>query len=554
MTSLSEPNAVAITGSDGLIPLTVACRAAGHSYPHARTLVERGALRHRARRPYGRGEQFLVDPKEFASDIERLPRCRADDCQNPVLGTRGFCGRHFSQGGREGLAARERQILAGDDRDWYTLNEASALSGWAAQTIKNMVARGELAGHKTGRHRRILKRPLEVLMADRGPNPERIIWTAHEVTRRRAKVEALAELGLLPGEIADRAGCSKPTVIEDLRVLGIDRPTATGRAPNVLPPEAREERERRAQALFDAGQSPLQIAATLGYSKTQVRRDLDAVGAPRRPVGRYRLTDARGPRRCARCGDEFVPKASAKTGEFCRDACAREFRSAAKNEALAERGLVGTSEAAAILGVSTRRAWQLASTGQIPAEQVTWVGQLRPVWGVSLEGLRRFQIDWARGGDGRRRSQLDPEVAVARRESYLASLTPEDRRKEEAAIRDQARRRARDLAARRRGRKRGTEGEDWFEAFNELRAEYDAQNEVAASIGTASEGSLSNWQICTAVAYEDFATSPARWSKYPSVKGNPSELDPAEERRATARVWRAVEPLLTLSPAPAVPG
>ena len=101
----------ALEEADAPVPLARAARKAGHSYDALKHEIDAGRVRCVATRPHGRGTTILVRLDQLTEDLEKLPRCPVEGCEEPALGPGGHCGEHFSYGGRERAREAERKEL-----------------------------------------------------------------------------------------------------------------------------------------------------------------------------------------------------------------------------------------------------------------------------------------------------------------------------------------------------------------------------------------------------------------------------------------------------------
>jgi excisionase family DNA binding protein len=524
------------------------------------------------RRRWGRGVCFIFDERQFFEWFTALPRCRAERCDEPALADAAFCGRHS----RVDRARQADRDLLEAERDWYTRSEAAgagaAITGAAQQTMLRAIDRaikaGELPGARVGRHRRVPCAALEAWAArlpvmpvapeqrpSRASRRRRV--SAEERANRRGQVQRLCEEGRKPGEIARLLGWSKPTIVADIDALELERP-GRGGASRRLPPEARARRAQEAAERYREGQSLRQIGRAQGSSPTQVRRDLEQLGALIRPRRRPSNYPPPAERACEHCGEPFTPRFPSQGHyRFHSDECARRARTAARDRALAERGLLGTTAAAERLVVCERRVVDYIEAGLLKAERVNYPGALKPTYGIAPPELERFEREWARGEDGRREYWLDPDRVAARgngagpmKTRELAHIPDEHAC---AVVRGIVAERAGRRRQRRKGRKKAAapsaRSQRWSEGFcktkAERRAEY--QQRLELELVEPGEAPPSDWQIAGAVAQADWQDHPEDWprSAYPPAPHDPDALDRRCEREATDRVWRAIKRLET---------
>jgi excisionase family DNA binding protein len=554
----------------GLIGL-VAARDEHHvAIASLQALVDLGKIRHREKRPHGRGTSILFDRAELAVDLAALPHCLATACEKPGTGATGYCGDHFGEAGRERAAIAERELLGPSEREWYIAEEAAAAAPCSRTLVLEAIVDRTLPAVKVGRHWHIPRRDLHEWAGRLAPAVERQRPTADEIAIQREQVRHLHEKKKLErGVIARKLGISRATVNRRLDELGAERP-GRGRSSGRIPPAERAHHEQRVVDLYQQGKSYGDIAADedVSYSATQVGRILKSAGVEIRPPGRQPKYTPPDERRCEWCRQPFVPPFPAsdtRSGEprpmrFDSDICAREWRTAQGKAALAARGLLSTGTVAREIGVGQRRVWDLIKRGFLASERVAYPGMLRPAHGVAPEELKRFLREWACGGDGRREAPLDPvkAVAAAERRGTIArsvselNLTPEEARD---VIRGQVQRRRRALAQRRKGRKPASAPPArvlrWAERFEHFRAELaDLYRENPEQLDGAPPTA---WQAYLAVAEEDWREYPVDWprDRYPPAPRDgldpygPEELDRKTARPAANRVMRAIKRLQT---------
>lgn len=546
------PEATAPVG--GRPTLIQAAKKHGLHYRSLRDLVDAGDVRCVERRRHGNGESIVFDDEQLREDLEKLPTCRARGCGARAAGTNGYCSEHFGQSGREAAHRAEDELLA-SARDWYTPREATSVAHCSLATIHSAIATGEFASERVGRHRRIPKVMLEqwAAAAPRGQKPGKRSRkpSAAELAQRREDVAALHGDGCGPGAIAKRLGWSKATINADLDALELERP-GRGRRAEKMPPDERTVRRTRAGELYGVGRSIREIAGELGSSPTQIRRDLGELGVAIRPARRPAKYPEPLERLCVGCGEAFTPLfPSHGEQRFCCKEHALEARAKATRDALDERGLLSTRELAERWpGIGAHQVAVHVAEGRLDAEVVAVPGALRPVFGVTPEAADRFEREWARGGDGRRRVMEDPEQMLARRERdgtierhVDRGLTREQARE---LVRGDALRRRQRFARRRRGRVRSTRPSErdllWLGRVEQLLAEQTADYEQRVEHGLGDHAEKpSRWRVALTVAEEDWQQHRARWPDYPASPDDLDALDRRFARPAADRVFKAVE-------------
>lgn len=471
------------------VGLVAGAKLAGISAPSLRKLVEDGSVRHRSRRPHGRGTTYGLDRDELRADIDRLPRCLSPGCGRPAPGTSGYCGEHFGHGGRRAARKHEADEL-GTDRTWLTRGETIQGTGWAGGTIDRLIKDGELEAERVGRHVRIARASLDRLL-DSGWTPPR---------------------GRQPGTGTDAAL-----------------------------PVRRAEAARR----YRAGVSLKEIASGMGVGATTVRRWLGVEGVEMRSGGpRSRYPDL-GERGCERCGTTFKPRAPSldyrggqqRKRRYCSDGCARAARPIGEAAAAAvhARGLKTVAEARAFLRVgSDRYVHELIRGGQIASERIDYPGSMKPVVGVRDDDLRSWRKEYAHRsrGDGRSRIVLEERwLDTGSGQRHVRRLARDEHGGDHGSARAEAKgrvaQRAGTVKAIRAGKAGGRpqdEGRNrrWLEMVLERRKWRDIESDYEAY-----------WQV----ACDDIADHPEDWAGYLA--------DIEERQRAIDRVRAAVKRLQT---------
>lgn len=458
----------------------------------------------------------------------------------------------FGEGGRVAARAAEQRLL-GSDRDWCTQSEAAKQTRRSRVTIAAAIAAGDLQAEKVGRHVRIPNAALAAWDAAK-PAAAKPRRPKPDLRReRRAQVKRLHELEYGVGKIATALGWSKNTVRAELDALGL---RTRGATPRVLSSTLRAQRRERAAERYRTGQSLSQIAAQEDSSPTQVRRDLGSLQVEMRPGGHHAEGPSPAKRFCAysECAKEFTPDYSCLRGRlYHTDKCARDARAQAGRAALAARGLLGTGEVAERLDVSAGRVHDYIASGLLPAELVDYPGAIRPLHGVRPEELPRFEREWDRGMDPRRRIWLDePDYVIARseRDGSMAELSENDRA---AIVRARVYKRRRRLAKHRGGRKPSPPPHyhwHWAQRFQVLKREllevYERDRANGLDVTRPTD-----WQVAEAVAEEDWQAHPDRWSRdsYPPGPEDESAMCRADVRSAADRVRTALKRLKRLQSA-----
>ncbi len=542
-----------------------------------RTAAEQGRVRYVETRLHGRGVVYLFDEEELRADLEQLPRCIAPGCVEPGIGPSGRCGVHFRYGVLDSARNAERAALA-QKRDWCDISEAAAAAAVNRATIAKAIKRRELPAEHIGRRTRIPSRALALWIAARPPRVAPAAKpTDAQRAARRARVAKYHAAGKTPGWIADTLACSKHTVHDDLRVLGLSRP-GEGRAARTLPADERRQRQQRAADLYAAGHSLAEVAQLNASSATQVRRDLEALRVAIRPRRRKAKHPPASERACEWCKEPFTPAFPAHGHyRFCCDEHARDARAQAVRDALIERGLLSVAELATRHGVIEHAVHDYISKGWLKTELISVAGCLRPVHGITEAETLRFARWWAKGTDGRRRVWEDAEKVLARRErdGSIARLAGEHGGDVEAArdvLRGRVNRKARYLAARRRGRnkspappERYLRWSDTFRLFHEELTLRSRENRRAVSQLTAARGLTatearaelvlderdtadpSAYYVAQAVAELDWQEHPEDWprDKYPPARGDTQALDSRFASQAAKRVLTGIKRLQT---------
>lgn len=222
-----------------------------------------------------------------------------------------------------------------------------------------------------------------------------------------------------------------------------------------------------------------------------------------------------------------------------RHSGARRRRAAEQAEQRRARGLLNRKETARRLGVDEAEVTAYVQRELlIPAERVG--GEVR----FRQDDVVRFEREWARALDGRRRWWLDPKerVAYMRRNGQLARLAARRGLTEDEAavlVAERVKRRLATLNRRRQGRTRGAGPpayhHEWAARFATLMQEH---VELYESYHVDGDPPPTNWEVAQLVAAQDHADHPERWSYSPEE----------HPREAARRVWRGVKPLQNAVP------
>jgi predicted transcriptional regulator len=395
-----------------------------------------------------------------------------------------------------------------------------------------------------------------------------------EVAKNTRRAVEFWNEGLVETEIAAVLGCARNTACAYLERGGIDRPKHNrGRKLST------EERASAAELVERLAEhlSLTEIADELGVSRTFVRLCLDnrrrAAGEDTEPE------DEGGGHLCAHCGDAFNPRVYAPrdpsfaSQRYCSIQCASEQAAEGYKQALVERGLLGPLEAAARLELSPARAQQLAASGELTREWVSYEHQRRPGWGVTEEAIAQLERKWAREENTLRTRWLEPDQAVVMLKSS-GRLDAKARQlglpvsAVEAIVRDQVGRRRSRLGRRRRGPKPRTaplpHHHRWQESFTAIRAELGAAHEAnrAEAEGLANSQRIglsdacqelgfakrdidqpSDYYAAQVLAERDWQEHPELREAYPAAKGDTGAIDPAYLRPAANAILMAIKRL-----------
>jgi transposase len=563
-----------LTPEDALT-LVAAGRRFGVAVESLRILADSGRVRCLERRTHGRGVSVTFSAAQLSDDLDGLPQCRAPSCDRPGTGPSGYCGEHFSQGGRERARDAEDDLFA-SKRDWWSVTEATNRAGGRVSRtrIQQAAERGEFPSEKVGRIRRIPRQPFLAWLKAQPRGPSKPSRDESEALGQRV-VELFGE-GLAIGEIAKKVGHSRQAVSAWLDRAGIERP-GRGRGSRKLPPDERSIREQRAAELYGGGMSSRDVAQEVGSSQSQVLRDLRDVDEEIRPPGSHPKYPEPVERACAWCGRTFKPKYGSwdtrggqpKPRRFHNDECAHAWRAAQARAALkaGETGeLYSTEKAGEELGLGAHRVLDLIDRGHLRSERLTYPGMLRPVNGIAPAEIRRFMREWALGGDGRRAAALDPDVAVARAErdgriDRLIGKVGFSRDDARQWIRDRAERRRGDLAQRRKGPPPAgpsARAKRWAARYRELAQEREYHRDQL-KLGAVDPGDGARYEEAIAgkrrsdrslarqIAVEDWTSHPEDWDRddYPAAPRDPAAMHPDWLRLAEDLVRSSLKRLQT---------
>ena len=543
--ALASPPALA--QAEATITLVRAARKYGCGAGTLRTLVDRGAIGYLERRLYRGGESLIFDVAQLQRDLAGLPHCHVEGCDEPALSPSGYCPAHRYQ-----VALQAMVIPSVGERDWYTQEEAAKAAHVTSGTIIRARAKGELEALRKGKHIRIFKAALDEWSASRrGRGTSRCgkRLTAEQLGEDRRVVEALHGQKATRAKIAEALGCSLPTVDDHLEALGL-KPPRRPRGPR-LSPQQRAALDKRICERYVSGDPMAEIEREEGCSAPRIHDACKRLGVPLRPSGK----PAKGPpvaaRLCPGCGKEFTPPwPSAGEQSFCKYRCMFDARAKAWRSAAEERGLLLTQDVAKGWKIGRARVLQYITSGDLQAERIALPGYKR-IWGVSLEEVKRFEREWARGkgrDNPQRLRYLDPDQAIARlkatggfdkrlRES--PGLTPEQL---ETLITADATARSKLLASHRRGRKPAGHHERWIERFEFFKLEQQATYDRDLGLKLAAGPLPKNYSAARAVFEEDWPEHPELWPReaWPASPENPGLPDPKMLRAGAKRILSAV--------------
>lgn len=540
-----ESRSVAVTGGEPLVALSRAAELFGVSASSLRAAVERGAVRHRERRPYRRGELILFDERELEADLALLPRCRTETCDSPVFHRSGFCARCTStQRGWRGKSSPEERTRRLDavrklhaelePGGQNTPGEIARRLGYSRPTIIGDLESLELTWPGKG------TRPIT------RPSPS-------EIARRRRVVVRHAAADLKLGAIADATGWSKEVIVKDFDALGLPRP-GRGRRVNIRPEAERLVMQARAAELYRDGRSEHEIATELGVSRSQVHRDLARAKVEKRGVGPRRGHPVPIEQHCELCGEPFTPRWGGKVARFHSRECQRRASSKARADALAARSLLSTEVVADRLLVVPRVVNGAIERGELQAEwvEVPGVGGAGGCWGITEAAVASFSRRRARDRRPIRESWRNPQSALRRLEgvgrierlAHDKRLTVDEARQIELA---RLKERARREALQRRGRRPSTRKvERWAEQVSRTLEELRHDHSENMRLGIAHPADApSHWLACLYGAGEDWRMHPQDWPRtdYPASSSDPHTMDRDFERAAANRVATALKRL-----------
>jgi len=389
-----------------LVTLTDAAKQHRIAKASLRALVDADRIRYHDRRPHGTAERVTFDAAQLAADLAALPRCQAPHCHAPGTGPTGYCGEHFGEAGRQRAHELERDLLD-SERDWYTAKQAASEAPCSLSTLQSALRDGRLAGaQRVGRLWRIPKAELHEWA--KGLPPDRPIGKRPRSPAVRAfrseQIERLYTAGEGAGAIAKRMGCSRSAVHREIKRLGLEHQR---RRPPDMNAAERSRRQEHVAQLYRDGHTLQQLAEATGYSVTQVRSDLIALGVERRPS--YKTSEHPPPteRPCENCGEPFTPRFPASDRRFHSNFCANEWQVVHAAVELQRRNLLSVADTAAEIWRSEGRVYQLAKDGQLKGELVSYPGMRRPILGFDLGKIATYLTEWPRGGDGRRQRYRD---------------------------------------------------------------------------------------------------------------------------------------------------
>jgi excisionase family DNA binding protein len=494
--------------------------------------------------------RILLRETELIDDLARLPICCEDGCNSQVLLGSARCHEHYNLPGRRRARRRHEDLLA-SEREWFSGAEVARLVGVSLSTVSRDVRTGVLPGELLGRYMRIPRAALRAYRTANLRRPKRYRPTRRELAERRQLAGDLAQEGVDVDEIAKRIGCVRSAACNYLDAAGVDRPRR--RSARKLSPEERRELAQRARALREQGRTPAEIAGELGLSRTSVNVLLAWQTPDRATTSELGLL-----RPCAYCGAKFAPtEPHLRNQRYCSTRCAREADRVAREVMLADQGLLGVHEIAQVMGLSFVRVQEHLADGAMRGQMLFCAG--RPFWGVAEAEVVRFEREWVRGehGDSGYRTQwLEPDRFIAwlqrtgalEKKARLLGITVTDA---EAIERARVKKRARRLAARRRGRRPSPSAparhERWSDRKVDLEAEIVERWEHSKDLlGEQAAGKRpSAAEIRRAVALEDWSEHPEDWARdtYPADRHDPETLDPRLYQAAEDRVRKGIKSL-----------